>query len=182
MNGSMSNIISNNLFFRPLTIKDITDEYISWLNNRDINKYLEVRHTKHSREKVIEFISSKNQSETEYLYGIFCKKDNKHIGNVKIGNINHIYKTGEISLFIGDKNYWGRKLGVEVIEALTCHAFHNLGLYKVEAGCYESNKSSLKSFLTSGYSIEGNLKSHVISDGNREGIIRLGILRDEQIL
>ena len=127
MNYSMNNIASNNLYYRTLTTRDVTDEYISWLNDKDINKYLEVRHTKHSREEVIEFISSKNISETEYLYGIFCQKNNKHIGNVKIGNINHIYKTGEISLFIGDKNYWGRKLGIEIIKALSLHSFNNLG-------------------------------------------------------
>lgn len=177
----MDNITSNNLYYRPLTSKDVTDKYISWLNNRDVNKYLEVRHTKHSREKVIEFISLKNLSENEYLYGVFCQKNNIHIGNVKIGNINHIYRTGEISLFIGDKNYWGRKLGVEIIQALTCHAFTNLGILKLEAGCYESNKASLKSFIACGYSIEGNLRSQVISDGNRENVIRLGILKDEQI-
>ena len=177
----MSNIASNNLYYRPLTTNDISDEYISWLNSRDINKYLEVRHTKHSRKKVNEFISLKNQSEDEYLYGVFCQKHNKHIGNVKIGNINHIYKTGEISLFIGDKNYWGKKLGIEIIKTLTYHAFNNLGLLKLEAGCYESNKASLKSFLACEYLIEGNLKSHVISDGNRENVIRLGIIKDEQI-
>ena len=177
----MNKIISKNLFYRPLNIEDVTDEYVSWLNNKEINKYLEVRHIEHTSENVKDFICSRNQSKNEFLYGIFCKKNNKHIGNVKIGNINFNYKTGEISLFIGDKNYWGRKLGSEIIKTLTNHSFNFLGLYKIEAGCYESNKASLKSFLKCGYSIEGNLKNHIISEGNRESLIWLGMSQDEQI-
>jgi hypothetical protein len=32
--------------FKKLTIKDITDNYISWLNDPIVNQYLEVRHKK----------------------------------------------------------------------------------------------------------------------------------------
>lgn len=177
----MKTIISNNLFYRPLTVKDVTDKYISWLNNNEINKYLEARHIKHTSQNVIDFVNSRNKSRNEFLYGIFCKKNNKHIGNVKISNVNYIYKTGEISLFIGDKDYWGRRLGIEIIKTLTNHSFNYIGLLKIEAGCYESNKASLNSFLACGYSIEGKLKNHVISEGKRESLVRLGISQDEKI-
>ena len=177
----MNIIRSKNLFFRTLSAKDASIEYVDWLNDRRINKYLEVRHYHHTMESVQSFIDSKNKSDSEFLYGIFFQKNKKHIGNVKIGNINHFYKTGEISLFIGDRDFWGKGLGEEIIRAITNHGFSEIGLKKIEAGCYESNIASLKSFLSSGYEREGILKSHVTSQGRREGLIRLGILHDAKI-
>ena len=50
---------------------------------------------------------------------------------MKIGNINHFYKTGEISLFIGDRDFWGKGLGEEIIRAITNHGFSEIGLKKL---------------------------------------------------
>lgn len=177
----MSKTFSKNLYFRPLSIQDISDAYVNWLNNKDINKYLEIRHTRHTKETVIDFLNTTNKSKNEFLNGIFDIQNDKHIGNVKVGNINHVYKTGEISLFIGDKNYWGKRLGKEIIETITGYGFKELELQKIEAGCYESNIASLKSFLACGYETEGLLKGHVVSDGRREGLIRLGIMKNAKI-
>lgn len=177
----MDALTSKNLFFRTLTIEDASSKYVNWLNDKTINKYLEVRHDIHTKKSVQDFIASRNKSDCEFLYGIFFQENKKHIGNVKIGNVNNLYKTGEISLFIGDKNYWGKGLGVEVIKSITIHGFSEIGLKKIEAGCYESNIASLKSFLASGYVVEGKLKSHVVLDGNREDLIRLGILQNAKI-
>ena len=58
----MNKITSKNLFYRPLSVEDVSDEYVSWLNNREVNKYLEVRHIKHSSQNVKDFICSRNQS------------------------------------------------------------------------------------------------------------------------
>lgn len=171
----MHEIISDKLFFRTLTEKDVTEEYVSWLNSQQINQFLEVRHTVHTLASVSDFVSLKNDLDNEYLFGIFCKNKNKHIGNVKIGNINHIYFTGDLSLFIGDKNYLGRRLASEIIGSLTDYGFNYLGLKKMCAGCYETNIKSMKSFLRCGYEIEGVLKNQVIFNGKRENIIKLGI-------
>ena len=49
-------------------------EYVDWLNDRRINKYLEVRHYHHTMESVQGFIDSMNKSDSEFLWNIFSKK------------------------------------------------------------------------------------------------------------
>ena len=45
------------------------------------------------------------------------KTTDKHIGNIKLGPINWIHRYGDISLLIGDKDYWGKGIATEAIRA-----------------------------------------------------------------
>lgn len=169
--------LPNNVL-RPLCVEMVTEEYVGWLNNPEINRYLEVRHFHNTLESCKEFVEQSNADPCSYLFGIF-DKDNKHIGNAKLGFINTLYKRGEISLFIGDKNYWGRGIGYHVVHALTEFGFKRLGLHRIEAGCYASNQASLRVFLKAGYTVEGFKREHVLSEGEFEGCFWLGKLSSE---
>lgn len=161
-----------------LNIDMVTEEYVGWLNDPEVNRYLEVRHFHNTLETCKEFVASANADPTSYLFGVF-NREGKHIGNAKLGFINMIYKRGEISLFIGNKNYWGKGLGYQVVHALTEFGFKQLGLHRVEAGCYADNQASLRVFLKAGYTVEGFKREHVLSDGHYEGCFWLGKLASE---
>ncbi|WP_025652959.1 MULTISPECIES: GNAT family N-acetyltransferase [unclassified Psychrobacter] len=175
----MSLIETERLILRPLDISDASQEYVDWLNDPDVNQYLETRHSVQTLESCIDFIKSCNNDPTTYLFGIFLKESNKHIGNVKIGAINTIYKRGQLSLFIGDKECWGKGYSRELVKSITNYAFEHLGLSRMEAGCYEDNIGSLKVFLKSGYNVEGFFRDHVIHDDKYQGCFWLGALKDE---
>ena len=102
-------INENQVTLKLLEIKDYTPNYLVWMNNKEITLFTEQRHIKQTKKKILEFIKDKQKSKNEFLFGIFLNKKNKivHVGNIKLGPINFIHKTSEISYFIGDKKYWG---------------------------------------------------------------------------
>lgn len=165
------------IFLKPLAAEMVTEEYVGWLNNPEVNQYLEVRHFNNTLETCKEFVELTNSDPCSYLFGIF--DHNKHIGNAKLGFINTIYKRGQISLFIGDKSYWGKGIGYQVVHALTEFGFTQLGLHRIEAGCYANNQASLRVFLKAGYTVEGFMREHVMSDGKFVGCFWLGKLASE---
>lgn len=175
----MTQIETPNLLLKYLTPNDASSEYATWLNDTEINQFLEVRHTTHTVDSCKEFIKECENDPNSYLYGIFTKSNERHIGNVKVGFINNLYKRGEVSLFIGDKNYWGKGYATEVVRAITQHSVNNLGLTKLEAGCYENNLNSLRVFLKNGYVVEGFFRSHIVSKGNRIGCFWVGFLAND---
>ena len=59
---------------KKLTKKNATDEYLKWLNDPDVNKYLESRHQMHTLESISKYIVNVNDSLNEMLFGIFCIK------------------------------------------------------------------------------------------------------------
>ena len=166
-------IKTSRTILRPLTEKDVTPEYVHWLNDIKINQYLESRFVCHTVLSVRSFVKTMNNDASSYLFGIFI--DSKHIGNIKLGSINKNHLRANIGLMIGDSDYWSQGIATEVIRAVTSFAFEDKGIIKIDAGCYESNLASKKVFIKSGFEVEGFLKSHVINDGTREGVWLLGI-------
>ncbi|MEY8213728.1 MAG: hypothetical protein RPR97_04495 [Colwellia sp.] len=47
------------------------------------------------------------------------KKNDEHIGNIKIGAIKNNHRVGSVSLFIGDKKSWGQGLASQAIQTNT---------------------------------------------------------------
>jgi len=80
----MIQIESNRLILRELNLDDVTSKYISWLNDPVINKSLESRFTHHTHESVKQFIEGVMKNSNDILFGIFDKKNKKHIGNIRI--------------------------------------------------------------------------------------------------
>jgi [ribosomal protein S5]-alanine N-acetyltransferase len=172
-------IDTKNLFLRKLTTADVSENYVAWLNDEGINKYLETRHEKQTLASCKAFVEACNQDVSAHLFGIFLKSNNCHIGNIKIGFINEKYKRGELSILIGLRDLWGKGFGTESVKALSKYAFDFLGLEKIEAGCYEDNFGSMRIFLKSGFVVEGFRRGHVVRDDKRLGCFLLGLMPND---
>jgi len=170
---------SQRLFYRRLSPEDVNERYIGWLNDPQINRYLEIRFEKHTLKTCRDFLEQMNTDSASYLFGIFDKQSHSHIGNIKLGFINSRHRRGEISFFIGDKNFHGRGLATEAVRKVTLWGFAECALQKIEAGCYEQNFASLRCLLKSGYCVEGFARSSVESEGQRMGCFKLGVLAEE---
>jgi len=130
----ISNTISGDIIFlRRLNEGDVTDTYVKWLNDPEINQYLESRFTTHTMDETKAFIRSIT-NEYNYQFGIFVKETGKHIGNIKVGGINPIHKYADVSFLIGEKDYWGQGIATEAIRLATDFGFNTLGLHKLWGG------------------------------------------------
>lgn len=154
-------LIGEQIILKNISEVHVTENYINWLLDPNINCYLEVRWEKHSVQSVKKYISDLNKSKNNEIFGIFTKSKNEHIGNLKIGQIHPIDLHAEIGLIIGNKNYWGRNIASEAIFLATNYSFHELKLNKLYAAMYANNIGSLKAFLKNGYNEVGTLKKHV---------------------
>ena len=163
-----------NLVFRHLTLEDVSHRYVNWLNDPEINKYLESRHSVQTIESVKSFVEYCNNSSSDALFGVFLDNlsDNKsnHIGNVKVGLINRYHQTGELGILIGEKQIWGRGFGEKIILGVCLIAKTYMGLRKLTAGCYGRNAGSYKVFTRAGFKVVGERKNHVITDYGYDSI------------
>jgi len=175
----MFEIETPRLYLRTLQPSDASQAYADWLNDPEVNRYLETRHSEQTLESCQEFIEYCNADAGSHLFGIFHRDSNRHIGNAKIGFVNAQYQRGQVSLFIGEKQFWGQGLSSELVRALTDFGFKTLRLNRLEAGCYEDNLASLRVFLKAGYAVEGFMRDQVTLNGRRMGCFWLGVLARE---
>lgn len=166
--GKMNNnkiINGKNIFLRKLTISDVNKDYLKWLNDPQVNRFLESRFERWSLEKLRNYVKAINKNKAYLFLAIISKDNNKHIGNIKIGPVNEHHKFGEIGIIIGEKPVWGKGLGTEAIELATRNAFDKLKLNKLIAGIYANNTGSYKAFIKAGYRQVARFKKHRVFQG-----------------
>ena len=165
------------LIIKSLCVDDISKKYIEWLNDKEVNQYLETRFQVQNNQSCLEFVKRMQEDANEELFAIYTNNNNEHIGNCKLGAINKFHHTAEISFFIGNKSFWGAGYATEAVSHMIQYGFENLGLEKITAGCYESNKGSKKVLIKAGFEVEGFRKEQVVFGSQREGVYSLGIIK-----
>ncbi|MFH1310752.1 MAG: GNAT family protein [Candidatus Omnitrophota bacterium] len=152
------------IYLKILTTKDDLTNYLRWMNDSDIVRFTESKGKSYSQEDLNDYISAMS-NDKNHFFGVYLNNDNRHIGNIKLGDINIVHKRADIGLIIGEKDLWGQGFGTEAIELLIAYAFKELNLRKVVAGMYADNLGSYKAFLKSGFKECGRLKDNVFLEG-----------------
>jgi RimJ/RimL family protein N-acetyltransferase len=139
------------------------------MNDYEVTKFTEQKFKKHSLLDVRNFVKEKQISKEEFLYGIFVKEKSHsiHVGNIKLGPINKIHRTAEISYIIGNKKFWGKGLGTLSVKKIITLAKKKFKLKKLIAGCYQNNYGSINVLKKNLFKKEAELKSQIIFESKR---------------
>ncbi len=152
-------IKSELISLRAVELSDCNETYLAWLQDPDVNKYLETRWEEQSVDKIKDFVLSVRESDHSYLFAILYNY--KHVGNIKIGPIHAIYKFADISIFIGEKAVWGKRIGSEAIRLVTSFGFDVLHLNRLQSGCVEGNIATDRFLKKNGYTLEAVYRKKV---------------------
>lgn len=165
---------------RCLTVADVSDAYVGWMNDALTNRFMETRWRSHSRSDVEAFVAEKAASDREFLFGIFLMSDapgtGRHIGNLKIGPIDWNHGRGDLSYFIGDADARGQGLASEAVGLGVRIGFEQLGLHKLTAGIYAQNGESGRVLNKNGFVAEGRRPSHFAFEGGRDDMVEYGLV------
>ena len=156
-------IVGNRVYLRKLSLDDASEEYCRWLNDPEVNKYLETREA--TIEDLKAYIKMKRESKDTLFMGIFLKENDKHIGNLKLEPIDFEEKKATFSILLGDKNEWGKGIGSEATELIVRYAFNELGLNKVDLGVISENTKAIRSYEKVGFKIIGRVPKCLDHDG-----------------
>lgn len=160
------------IYLRVLRPNDVGQSYVGWMKDPLVTRYLEARFGKQTRESIRRFVAAMGRDPSQFLFGIFLKEDDRHIGNIKLGPIDFTHRFATVGLLLGARDCWGRGYATEAIGLVKRFAFRRLRLHRLTAGCYRPNRGSEKAFLNAGFEVEGALRKHYRC-GNRyvDGIL-----------
>jgi RimJ/RimL family protein N-acetyltransferase len=172
--GSNLRLDGDRLYLRPLRPADATAAYARWLNDPEVNRFLESRFRSHAVEDLRQFIGKIGSDPACLFLAIRLHDADRHIGNIKLGPIDPHHRLGDIGLLIGEKDCWGRGYAAEAVRLLADHAFTELRLHKLTASCYGPHRSSARAFEKAGFKIEAVRPSHFQCEGRWVDAILLG--------
>ena len=174
------------IFLKELNVSDVSKNYVSWLNDYEIVKYTEQKYKKHTLKNVKSFVFEKRKSKSEFLYGIYLKKNftnkvkkknnQQHVGNIKLGVINFHHKYAYISYFVGDKRVWGKGIATKAIAAIIKIAAKKFKLKKLIAGAYAKNIGSIRVLEKNNFVKEAILKDKLLFQKKRHDHILYGLI------
>ena len=170
-----------NIILRNISLTDCSEKYVNWLNNKEINEYLESRLTVQTEESVRQFVSNIIESDDTYLFAILSKENNEHIGNIKVGPINFNYKHTFIGYLIGDKEHWGKGIASEAVYLAVKFCHNILKLHKINAGIIAENIGSIRVLEKLGFKMEGCIRDDVFINGKYSDVYKYGLLETELV-
>lgn len=153
------------IYLRKVCLDDVTDAYHSWMNDTDVNRFLETRFSPQSKQDIELYVQATTADPDSLFLAIIVAAAHQHIGNIKIGPINRSHQFADLSLIIGEKTYWRSGYGTEAISLACNYAFKVLRLHKLSAGFYADNIGSIKAFKNNGFTEEGLRKNHRFYQG-----------------
>jgi RimJ/RimL family protein N-acetyltransferase len=153
------------VYLRKLVKDDLTLEYLSWLNDSKVNKYLEVGRSTCTMKDLKEYYKKISSAKNNHLFAIITKKEKKHIGNVRLGSIDYSNRNASLGIMIGNRSYLGKGLGPEVIKIISNYAFDELKLHKLFLYVVSENKRAIKAYIRAGFRIVGEFRDHTFLNG-----------------
>lgn len=114
------------LTLRPVTIEDASDDYLSWLNDPEVNRYSHRAGTTETMSGLRAWLSEP----TENLRLAIVLGD-RHIGGISLNSITD--DSAELAIMIGARDTWGHGYGTEAIQMLTDYGHNVMGLRRIWA-------------------------------------------------
>lgn len=145
-------IESQRLNFTRLSKQHVSSEYVDWINDPEVNMYLETRGN-YTLNLLTSYIEEQYKNEI-YFWAIHRKDTKVHIGNIKIDPINIKTKSGEYGILIGDKLSWGKGFAKEATIQILEYCFEELKLSKVTLGVIEDNIKATSLYKNIGFVID----------------------------
>lgn len=163
------------LILKPFREEQISDAYLAWLNDPEVNRYSRRRFLKTTRQDAEKFI--RGLSQEEEVLGIYLKESDRHIGNIQWGPINEFEGRAEIRILMGDRSEWGKGYASEAIEAISEHLFIEKELRRLEANT--CNPAFARCMEKLGWRHEGSLRKRFPYEGKYLDYLQFGLLREE---
>ncbi len=169
---------SERLVYRPLNSAYCTETYLQWLNDEEVNRYLEIFEP-YTRDQLKSFLDGVDKNDRLLFWAIHLKENDKHIGNIKIDPINRYHGYGEYGIMMGDRSEGGKGYAAEASNRIIEYCFKEEGLRKINLGVVEGNTSAVNLYKKIGFQQEGLYKKHGLYNHQYHNLLRMAIFNPD---
>lgn len=153
-------IATPRFLLKPLTIVDVNDRYLSWLNLKT-SGYIEYTWEGNpSIEELKNYVSERENRQDVLFLGIFTKEA-QHIGNIKYEPIDSKNKSAFMGILIGDKDWRGKGVATEVIKASGRYLAEQYLIETIILDVNESHKAAIAAYQKVGFKVKAHDQNRI---------------------
>jgi len=165
VSGTVLRLNAGQYFLKHLSPADVTQQYLGWLHDPEVTRFLEVRfQTPSTVDDQKSWVATFDQKNS-FLFGIYPNDTATLIGTITLYALDVRNKHARYGFLVGEKDYWGRAVPAQVIPALLDFAFTELKLHKVCGSVDIRNVQSVVIHRKLGFRNEGVFKQHIHDSG-----------------
>ncbi len=173
-------IIGEKVYFRYMDETDAEGPYLDWLNDEEVTRFLTtVGHFPVTKEYLLNYIQSMAQSDQDVLFAIHDVESKEFIGTSHFGPINWLHRTGTFGIMIGNKKYWGKGYGTEILFHMTDYGFRRLNLHKITLGAASEQAAAIRYMKRLGYTQEATHREEVFYNGKYIDSLKFSLIDRE---
>ncbi|OGD88340.1 hypothetical protein A3D81_01135 [Candidatus Curtissbacteria bacterium RIFCSPHIGHO2_02_FULL_40_17] len=172
-------LAGKNIYLRPLEEKDLQGNYVSWLNNEEVSRYNSHNTFPYSYSEGRKYIKQSSKTKDKIVLAIVLTGKNLHIGNIALQNIDPVNRSGELTILLGEKDYWHKGYSKEAALLILKHGFDELNLNRIYCGTSSKNIAMQKLAVSLGMIEEGRRRKAFFKDREYADIVEYGILSSE---
>jgi len=161
------------------TEDDVGDRYLGWLNDAEVNRFLEVRHDRQTRAMALEFVRSFAGPTERHMWAVRAGDGGPLIGTATMHTINRRHGTAELGIMIGERAYWGGTTALDVLSLMIEFAFGSGELRRLTAGTYARHWGMNLLYKRLGFALEGTLRLAYRLDDEYVDGYRWGLLASD---
>lgn len=161
------------LYLKPLSLEHLSEEYVGWMNDPEVNRYLESGGD-YTLEKLRDFLQGV-ESRPILFWAIHLRSNDLHIGNIKIDPLNERHGLGEYGILMGRKSAWGKGYAREASQKVIGFCFEDLGLRKITLSVVKDNIAAVELYKRTGFVTEGVYKHHGRYEGKYCDVLRMAL-------
>ena len=169
-------IIGTKCYLSPIDEND-AEKFTEWLNDTEVTQYLAAMQTQvinvKNEKEILERIAKK------HTYSIIDMATNELLGNCGFNDLDNVNQTGEVGIFIGNKNYWNKGYGTEALSLVMDYGFQTLNLHSITLRVDSFNLRAQRSYEKIGFKTAGKIRESVLKGKIRYDLIIMDILYDE---
>ena len=119
------------------------------------------------------------QSVNQHWFSIRKLDDDMLLGDIDLYIYNWTGRDAFVGLGIGEREFWGKGYGTDVMKVILRYAFTEVNLNRVTLNVFEYNLRAIRSYEKAGFRHEGRIRQVLNKEGRRWDMPFMGILREE---
>ena len=161
--------------------RDDLSQFVAWLNDPEVTRGLSL-HFPLSTDEEESWYGQVLQSPNEERPLCIDAKHNegwKLIGNSGLFSVDWRNRNAEFGIFIGDRSYWNKGYGTEVVKLILQHGFSTLNLHRIYLTVFADNLPAIRVYEKIGFVHEGRHRQAEFHDGQYHDKLFMSMLRAE---
>lgn len=165
-----------------MNAEEISKAFSRWGRDSEFKRFLDsgvanmASHTAINRwlEKELE-----EQPVNQHWFSIRKLDDDMLLGDIDLYVYNWSGRDAFVGLGIGERDFWGKGYGTDVMKVILRYAFTEINLKRVTLNVFEYNPRAIRSYEKAGFRHEGQMRQVLNKEGRRWDMPFMGILREE---